>query len=136
MTGWLAVLAGAVLGIALSGMGFTDYGEVHKMFTFSDLRLLFTFMGGVAFTGALLAIVARRKALKPKPFHPGIIPGGVLFGAGWAVTGACPGAAFAQVGEGKLLALLTLTGVAAGMVTYQHVHRRFFRWDRGACSDD
>ena len=45
------LVVGLALGTALTWMGFTDWAQVHQMFTFADLRLFFTFLGGVAFTG-------------------------------------------------------------------------------------
>ena len=129
------LLAGLALGFSLSFMGFTDFGEVHKMFTFSDLRLFLTFLAGVSLTGVGLWVWARKAPLQLKPFHPGIIPGSVLFGAGWAMTGACPGAALAQLGEGQLPALVSLIGIAGGMAGYRAIHQRFFRWDRASCAD-
>jgi hypothetical protein len=34
--------------------------------------------------------------------------GRLVFGVGWALSGACPGTALAQLGEGKLYALATV----------------------------
>ena len=127
---------GLLLGFSLSWMGFADYREVHRMFVFADLRLLLTFLAGVAATGIAFAWLARGRALPPRPIHNGIVAGGVLFGVGWALTGACPGAALVQLGEGQLAATLTLAGIFAGTVAYRHVHARFFRWDRGPCDAD
>jgi len=55
---------------------------------------------------------------KPKPFHAGVIVGGMLFGAGWAITGACPGPIYAQIGAGDWIALCTLAGAMLGMFAY------------------
>jgi uncharacterized protein len=130
-----SAVVGLALGFSLSWMGFADFREVHNMFTFSDLRLLFTFFAGVALTGLGFLVVARGQKLMPKPIHKGTILGGILFGVGWAVTGACPGAALVQLGEGQLPALITITGIVIGTLLYRKVHARFFRWDRGACED-
>ena len=59
--------------------------------------------------------------------------GGVLFGAGWALTGACPSIALVQLGEGKLGALVTLVGIFAGNALYAAVHERYFRFSVGSC---
>ena len=55
---------------------------------------------------------------KPKLFHKGVVFGGFLFGAGWAITGACPGPIYAQIGGGEWMAVLTLGGALAGMFSY------------------
>jgi uncharacterized membrane protein YedE/YeeE len=125
---------GALLGYSLSRMGFTNYDEVHSMFVFSDLRLLFTFFGGVTLSGVGFWFLARRGG-KPPPrrIHPGSVPGGILFGLGWALTGACPGVVFSQLGEGHGLALITLAGVFLGNWIFGKAHGRLFRFNPGSC---
>jgi len=126
-------LLGAALGFGLSRIGFSDWGEVHRMFRFADLRLFLTFVGGVALTMAGFWVAARGMRLTPRPMHRGIVPGGVLFGVGWALCGACPSIMLVQLGEGQLPAVVTLVGVVAGTALYPRVHRAFFRWDPGTC---
>jgi uncharacterized protein len=126
--------AGLLLGFALGFIGFADWGEVHKMFTFQDLRLVLVFGGGVTLTGIGLNLLVKDVRKKfPKPIHKGTLLGGALFGAGWALSGACPAIVMVQLGEGRLPALLTGAGVIAGTWTYGRVHRKFFRWDSGGC---
>jgi hypothetical protein len=55
---------------------------------------------------------------EPKPFHTGVVIGGMLFGAGWAVTGACPGPIYAQLGAGQWMAWFTFVGAMLGMFVY------------------
>ena len=40
--------------------------------------------------------------------------------SGWAITGACPGPIYAQIGAGTWMSLLTLLGAMAGMYTYAY----------------
>jgi uncharacterized membrane protein YedE/YeeE len=129
----LACFFGVLFGFVLSRLGFTDYDEVHKMFVFSDLRLFLIFCGGVVFTGVGMIIFRKRSTLPKNPIHRGSIIGGVTFGAGWALTGACPGVVFAQLGEGQVVALFTLAGAAVGAIGYRFAHARWFQWDRGSC---
>ena len=124
---------GLSLGFALSRIGFASFGQVHRMFIFSDLRLLFTFAGAVALTMIGFRILARNQRIPTKPFHPGTIPGSILFGVGWALTGACPAVAIVQLGEGKLAAVFTLLGILFGVWVFRQANGRLFRWDRGAC---
>jgi uncharacterized membrane protein YedE/YeeE len=135
MTHGVALFFGALLGFSLSCMGFADFGQVHAMFVFSDLRLLFTFGGAVALTGLGFALLARGQTLAARPIHPGTVAAGALFGVGWAVTGACPGAALVMLGEGQLAAIVTIAGIAIGMVAYKRLHTAVFRWDRSSCED-
>ena len=124
---------GLLLGYGLSRMGFTDFDQVHAMFTFADLRLFLTFVAGLALTMVGLRVFARGVQGTERPLHPGVVPGAFLFGLGWAVCGVCPGVVMVQLGEGKPYALLTLAGILAGNSLYGAVHARYFRWNVGGC---
>jgi len=54
----------------------------------------------------------------PKEFNKGNIIGGLLFGFGWAITGACPGPLFAQLGSGVLSIGIVILSAIAGTWTY------------------
>lgn len=124
---------GLLLGWSLTRMGFTEYSEVHKMFAFTDLRLFLSFMGAVMLIMAGYAILARRAPIPRKRLHRGTVIGGVLFGVGWAITGACPAVALVQLGAGYLPATVTALGIGLGVWAYRRIHARYFRWDTGAC---
>lgn len=111
---------GGLLGFSLSRIGFSSWDEVHAMFTFADLRLFLTFLSGVALLAAAFAVVLRvsKPAWPPRPIERGTLMGGVVFGLGWALCGACPGVVFVQLGEGKAYALITLGGVFLGNWLY------------------
>jgi uncharacterized membrane protein YedE/YeeE len=109
-----ALLLGITLGVSLSRIGFTSFQELHAMLTFANLRLMYVFVGALAGSGVALWLLRHRRQLPPKPLSKRVIVGGVLFGVGWALSGACPGVVFAQLGEGKVWALLTLFGVVLG----------------------
>ncbi|HET6347379.1 MAG TPA: YeeE/YedE thiosulfate transporter family protein, partial [Myxococcota bacterium] len=98
-------------------------------------RLLFTFMGGVAVAMLGTALLRRRVAVPRRAVHPGSAIGGLLFGVGWVLTGACPSAVGIQLGAGRLPALATLAGVVLGIWIYPRLHARFFRWDAASCGD-
>jgi hypothetical protein len=126
--GWtIYTLLGAAFGFALSRGRVTDYDTIAAMFRLTDLHL-FGVIGSAIGTAALGLWLLRRSggrtvtgqpmAVRPKPWHRGAIWGGLVFGAGWALTGACPGTALVQVGEGKLAALATVAGILAGTYLY------------------
>lgn len=129
-------LLGLLLGFSLSRLGFADFGEVHRMLTFADLRLVLTFAGAVVVATLGFLAMARGRTLPRRSVHKGTVAGGVLFGIGWAVTGTCPAVAPVQVGEGRLLGLVTLVGILAGVWLFSLARARFFRWDMGSCADE
>jgi hypothetical protein len=53
-----------------------------------------------------------------KEFHWGNVIGASMFGLGWAITGACPGPLFAQIGSGFLVVIVTLLSAIAGTWVY------------------
>jgi hypothetical protein len=134
---------GLALGFVISAAGFSDWGEVHRMFslglfaegpTAGNLRLLLAFAGAVAVSMTGFWLLARRDQIPVKPIRTGTISGALAFGAGWAITGACPAAALVQVGEGKLAALATLCGILGGAWIHEKARRRF-HWSRHSCVD-
>jgi uncharacterized membrane protein YedE/YeeE len=50
--------------------------------------------------------------------------GGLLFGLGWAITGACPGPLFAQIGTGATVILVTLLSAVAGTWLYGYFREK------------
>ena len=132
------VLIAFALGYTLQRAGFSSWTEVNKMFRFADLRLFLGFCGGVALLAVGWLVIQRvqRPRWTKRRLHPGTIPGGVLFGAGWALCGACPSISLVQLGEGKLAALITLGGLLIGNYLYPLAHARWFRWSTRSCLDD
>lgn len=133
----VTALAGLALGFSLSRIGFASWDEVHRMFVFDDTRLLFTFFGAALLLvpGWSLMRVAGVSEWITRSIHKGTLVGGLLFGVGWAICGACPGIVFVQLGEGQMGALWTLGGLVAGNFLYAVVHARWFKWSTGSCID-
>jgi hypothetical protein len=112
-----------IFGFVLSRVGATDYDAIHGMFMLTDLHLYGVIGTAVAVAALGFAYVRRRTlrgpggvplAIVAKPMKPGLIIGGLMFGAGWALTGTCPGTALAQLGEGTLAGGITILGILAG----------------------
>ena len=128
-------LFGLFFGLVLSFVGFTDYGELHRMFVFADLRMFFTFAGAVALSALAFQLLPRKHPSPKISFHPGIFFGGILFGIGWSLCGGCPAIPLVQLGEGYVPAIATIVGLILGLSIYPRIHRRFFRWDPGTCGE-
>ena len=126
-------LLGTALGLSLSLIGFADWGEVHAMFLFTDLRMFLAFASAVVVSVIGFRILCGLGCFTPQPFHKGIVPGSILFGAGWALSGACPAIGLVQLGEGQLPALASIAGILLGAACYRGLHGRVFKWSRGGC---
>lgn len=114
---------GLALGLVLGGSRLADPAFVEAMLTLGRapgaapgdaLRAWATLACAAGLAGLGFALLARGDALPPRPIRRGTVPGAVLFGAGWALTGTCPAAAFVQLGQGELAALATVAGMLAG----------------------
>lgn len=126
--GYLTVLAlGIYLGVLFVKSEVAQWQRIHDMFLFREAHMYLII--SVAILVAMISMLAikgfgvtsvdgRSIAYKPKPFHTGVIVGGMLFGAGWAITGACPGPIYAQIGGGEWMALCTFVGAMLGMYSY------------------
>jgi uncharacterized membrane protein YedE/YeeE len=58
-----------------------------------------------------------------KKYHHGLIFGGLIFGFGWALTGACPGPLYAQIGSGYLVVTVVFLSAAAGTWTFGYLKK-------------
>lgn len=122
---------GLALGYVLSWMGFADYDEIVAMFSLESPRLWLAFALAVFVAG--VGFRYDKSSAPTRPLHRGIVPGSIVFGVGWAITGTCPGSALTQLGEGQLPAAISVLGIFVGAWLYGRVHKRFFRWDPGSC---
>ncbi len=121
------LLVGIMFGLALTKGEAISWYRIQEMFFFESFHMYGIFMTAVPI-GALSIIVIRRLQLrsvdgeviqKPtKPYHHGVIFGGLIFGFGWALTGACPGPLYAQIGSGYLAVIVTFASAVAGTWTY------------------
>ncbi len=121
------LLIGAYLGILFIKSEVARWERIHNMFLFREAHMYFII--GVAIVVAMISMLVIKRfelksidgkpiTYKPKPYHTGVIIGGMLFGAGWAITGACPGPIYAQIGSGEWIAIVTLAGAILGMFNY------------------
>ena len=126
------LLFGMAFGLVLSRSGAADYNYVQGMFLFQEFQLYGIIGTAVAVTATGLWLLKRGGhtafgaplSVKPKPRHRGNVFGGLLFGAGWAITGMCPGPVLVNIGEGKLYALGALAGVLCGTTLFGVLYER------------
>jgi uncharacterized protein len=128
-----AAFVGAVFGVTLCWSGLTDPGVIRRglLFEESYLFLFFAAALAVAFAGTQVLRLTRPRAVltgdrvevtREAPDRARL-GGAVLFGAGWAIAGACPGPVVAQVGQGVVWSLFTLAGVVVGIVVFLRLER-------------
>lgn len=123
------LLIGMVFGIVLTKSEVISWFRIQSMFRFEEAHVYLVMASAIA-VGALSLLLLKRFQLKSlqgeaikikeKPYQKGVIFGGLLFGMGWAITGACPGPIYAQLGSGEILALLTFAGAFVGSYLYAY----------------
>src|SRR5438045_2875196 len=100
------LLAGIVFGILLIKGEVISWFRIQEMFRLQSFHM-YGIIGSAIITGMISIFVIKKFRIKtigkeeiiipPKKFHKGYIYGGLIFGFGWAITGACPGPLFAQI---------------------------------------
>ncbi len=127
------LVAGIVFGIILVKAEIISWFRIQEMF-----RLQSFFMYGVIGTAVVTGIISiwiikryniktwygERIVFDKKPYNKGQIYGGLIFGIGWAITGACPGPLFAQIGSGYVVAVITLLSAIAGTWVYGYLSHK------------
>lgn len=124
----LGLLMGIIFGFLMSHAGATTFDYHAKMFLFIDFQLMQVI--GTAVVVSMIGVFLLKKYqvtsvntgmpvdFVKKPYQQGLIAGAFLFGIGWAMTAACPGTVPAMLGEGKISAIFTLTGLLLGTMAY------------------
>ena len=127
------LVVGIMFGIVFVKAEIVSWYRIQEMF-----RLQSFHMYGVIGTAVVIGIISvwyikrfkvktmqgERVVFHKKEFHKGNIIGALIFGLGWAITGACPGPLFAQIGSGFLVILVTLLSAIAGTWTYGFFRER------------
>ena len=125
-----SLFIGVYFGIVLTKSEVVRWQRVHDMFLFKEPHMYLIISVGIVVAMISMLIIKKTQArtiegipikYQPKPFHKGVIFGGTLFGAGWAITGACPGPIYAQIGAGAWMAIFTLAGAMVGTYAYAYL---------------
>ena len=127
---WLIyLLLGICFGIVLTESELISWFRFQEMFRFQSPRM-YLIMGSAVMTAAISVALIKRLGIKtvtgepiavpPKELGRGIrfIAGGIIFGVGWALAGACPGPLFALVGNGITVMLAAIASALLGTWIY------------------
>jgi uncharacterized protein len=120
-------VAGILFGIILVKAEVISWFRIQEMFRLQSFHM-YGVIGSAVVTGIISVLLIKKFKIKsidgepiilePKKFNKGQIYGGLLFGFGWAITGACPGPLFAQIGTGATVIIVTLLSAIAGTWVY------------------
>ncbi|MEY2834850.1 MAG: hypothetical protein RLZZ557_512 [Bacteroidota bacterium] len=118
---------GVLFGIILIKSEVVSWFRIQEMFRLQSFHM-FGVIGSAVVVGAISVFLIKKFNIKTingeaiilpnKTFNKGQIYGGLLFGFGWAMTGACPGPLFAQLGYGAAAVSVTILMALAGTWVY------------------
>lgn len=120
-------LTGLVFGIIFVKAEIISWYRIQEMFRLQSFHM-FGIIGSAIAVGLISVLLIKKFNIKTiygetikindKKFDKGQIYGGILFGFGWAITGACPGPLYALVGYGASAIIVTLLSAIAGTWVY------------------
>jgi uncharacterized protein len=121
------LIAGLFFGVILVKSEVISWFRIQEMFRLRSFHM-YGIIGSAVAIGLLSVWIIKKFKIRtiygepielfPKRFNKGQVFGGLLFGFGWALTGACPGPLFAQIGAGFTVVIVTLLSAIAGTWVY------------------
>jgi len=128
MKGLKFIIAGLLFGVIMAKSEAISWYRIQEMFRFQSFH-----MYGIIGTAVVLGVIAvylikkfRLRDIQGNVISfqdkdrswPRYIIGGTIFGLGWALTGACPGPMFVNVGYGYWAMLIVIFGALMGTYLY------------------
>lgn len=127
------LVTGVLFGIVFVKAEVISWFRIQEMFRLQSFHM-YGIIGSAIIVGMVSIWLIKKYDIKtldgesvkilPKKFNKGQIYGGLIFGFGWAITGACPGPLFAQIGTGSTVIIVTLLSAVAGTWCYGYLRER------------
>lgn len=127
------LIVGILFGIVFVKSEVVSWFRIQEMFRLQSFHM-YGIIGSAIATAMISVFLIKRFNIKTiygekivfhtKDFNKGQIYGGLLFGFGWAITGACPGPLFAQIGTGATVIIVTLLSAVAGTWVYGYFREK------------
>lgn len=119
---------GIFFGIIMFKSEAASWFRIYEMFRFNSFHM-YGIIGSALALGIIgvqwikikdvKAIGGREMQLnKKQPSIPRYLIGGILFGLGWALAGACPGPMYVLIGSGYPSIILVVFGALVGTFVY------------------
>ncbi|MFK5889192.1 MAG: YeeE/YedE thiosulfate transporter family protein [Flavobacteriaceae bacterium] len=128
------LLVGILFGIILTKSEVVSWFRIYEMFKFQSFHM-YGVIGSAVVIGMVLIYLFKNQKIKTyqgqaiivEPKKKGVsrnLIGGIIFGFGWALGGACPGPMFALVGKGVIPIIVVLFGAVLGAFAYQGIKHK------------
>jgi uncharacterized protein len=126
-------ITGMAFGIILIKSEVISWFRIQEMFHLQSFHM-YGVIGSAIVVGAISVWLIKKFRIKTiygekiefpsKSFNKGQVYGGLIFGLGWAITGACPGPLFAQIGSGATVIVVTLLSAITGTWVYGYFREK------------
>ncbi|MBT5876249.1 MAG: YeeE/YedE family protein [Candidatus Latescibacteria bacterium] len=124
------VVPGLLFGVFLYKSEVISWYRIQEMFRFESIHM-YGIIGLAVLVGVISVYLIKRFQVSAangedvdvpdKVFHHGNWIGGIIFGMGWALTGACPGPMFTHLGAGTSIIVVVILSALAGTWTYSYL---------------
>ncbi len=122
------LVIGTFFGILMYKSEAASWFRIYEMFNFQSFHM-YGLMGSALVVGIALVQLIKRRKMKSIDGEPIVIEdkdksikrylyGGIIFGLGWALAGACPGPMFVLTGAGYFPILVVIFGAVLGTWLY------------------
>ena len=121
------VIAGICFGILLVKSEVVSWFRIQEMFRLQSFHM-YGVIGSAVVVGAISVWLIRQFNIRTvygekiefskRKFNKGQVYGGLIFGFGWAITGACPGPLYALIGSGATVVVVMVLSAIAGTWVY------------------
>lgn len=122
------LLTGIIFGIVMSKAEIISWYRIYEMFKFQSFHM-YGIIGSAVLLGMISMLLFKKKMVKTfegeeihvTPKKEGLyrnLLGGILFGLGWALAGACPGPMFVLIGKGVISIFVVIFGATLGAFFY------------------
>ena len=127
------LVVGLAFGIVFVKGEIISWFRIQEMFRLQSFHM-YGVIGSAIVTGIISVWLIKKFNIKTvqgeavtfskKTFNKGQVYGGIIFGLGWAITGACPGPLYAQIGTGAWVVVITLLSAVAGTWVYGYFREK------------
>ncbi len=127
------LFVGIAFGIVFVKAEIISWFRIQEMFRLESFHM-YGVIGSAVVVGVISVWLIKKYKVRtiygekiefhPRPFNKGLLIGGFIFGLGWAITGACPGPLYAQIGTGATVVIVTLLSSIAGTWVYGYFREK------------
>lgn len=124
----MILITGILFGIVMTKSEAISWYRIQEMFRFQGFHM-YGVIGVAVILGAIMFFLMKKYKFKnmdgevvqfpekDKTYLASIF-GGIIFGLGWAMTGACPGPLYVLIGNGYMIVLVIILSALIGTFTY------------------